>query len=165
MNKMIPRLKHITIPAVLLFSFCTGNGQITKPGNNKVIPVQKFIPPKVKTAWGNNTDSVSISIEEALQLLSIPIRISDEKKKLYALSSYQFLYRKLGVTEDEISGRTSPSSTVVADFFRSTPLPDIWVKSISTQLKKGEEFYFFDVVAKDNQGHFFFAPTLKVRIN
>ena len=159
------RLKHIFLSSVLFLVF-TSLGAQTPKANNRVTPVQKFIPPKVKTFWGARTDSASVTVDEAIQLLTFPIKITDDKKNAYGISSYQFLYRKVGVisAEESESGKATLSSTVVADLFRTTPLPDIWVKSVSAQLKSGEELYFFDVVAKDAQGHFFFAPTLKIKI-
>ncbi len=161
----MPTLKHIYLTSVLLLVFTSLVAQTPK-ANNKVSPVQKFVPPKVKTFWGGHNDSASVTVDEAVQLLTFPIKITDDKKNAYGISSYQFLYRKVGVigAEESESGKTTFSSTVVADLFRTTPLPDIWVKSVGTQLKSGEELYFFDVVAKDAQGHFFFAPTLKIKI-
>ena len=157
-------IKHIFLSSVLLLLVAGLSAQTPKINNTKNTPVQKFVPPKVKTFWGARTDSASVTVDEALQLLTFAIRITDDKKNVYGISSYQFLYRKVGVIENEETGKTTPSSTVVADLFRTSPLPDIWIKSVSAQLKSREEFYFFDIVAKDAQGHFFFAPTLKIKI-
>lgn len=127
-------------------------------------PVQKFKPPKVKTFWGLQADSATISREEALQLLAAPIRIVGDKKAVYAITSYQFLYRKKGVTEDEETGKVSASQSISANLFRTTPLPELWQNIISEQLQSGEELYYFDVIVKDAQGRLFFAPDLKIKI-
>jgi hypothetical protein len=37
-------------------------------------------------------------------------------------------------------------------------------KTITEQLKPGEEIFFFDVVVKDAQGRLMFAPNLKLVI-
>ena len=88
----------------------------------------------------------------------------DDKKNSFPISSYQFLYRRKIVTEDEQTGKTSAASSIVAQTFRVTPLPEIWVKTLNEQLQSGEELYFFDVVAKDAQGKLFFAPNLLIKI-
>lgn len=157
-------LKNIFLSLAALIVFTTVMAQPHKTGVPKVAPAQKFKPPKLITSLGNRSDSVAVGIEEGLQLIELPLQVFDDKKISYVISSYQFMYKKLGVTEDEQSGKVTPASSVVADLFRSTPLPRIWVKNISEQLKPGEEFYFFDVVARDMQGHLFFAPTLKIKI-
>ncbi len=161
---MVP-VKNIFFPITLLFVFTTLMAQPPKKGTVKESTQQKFKPPIVKTSLGDHSDSVVlINVEEGLQLVKLPLIITDDKKNNYGISSYQFLYRKVGVTEDEETGKVSPISSMISDFFRSTPLPDIWVTNISQQLRAGEELYFFDVIAKDAQGHLFFAPTLKIKI-
>ncbi len=160
---MIP-LKHIFLSAFLLPGFTPVMAQPPKTVKPKLTVVPKFIPPRVTTKLGDHADSALVTVDEGLQLVAFPLQIADNKKNTYGISSYQFLYRKQGVTEDEQTGKVTPTSSVVADLFKSTPLPPIWVKSISEQLKAGEELYFFDIVAKDTQGHFFYAPTLKIKI-
>jgi hypothetical protein len=127
-------------------------------------PVKKFKSPKVKTYWGLQTDSATISRVEALQLLAAPIRVVDEKKIVYRISSYQFLYRKKAVTEDEVTGKITPVQSISSQLFRTTPLPDLWRNIISEQLQSDEELYYFDIIVKDAQGRLFFAPELKVKI-
>ena len=159
----MPGIKQILIAVIFFLPVYGVHAQV--PKNGKPVPVQKFKPPKVKTSWGNLADSASISVNEALELLSIPLKIIDAKKNEYVISSYQFLYRKLGIIEIDETGRTMPTTTISAQLFRTTPLSDIWIKSIREQLKAGEELYYYDIVAKDNQGHLFFAPTLSIRTN
>ncbi len=140
--------------------------QRNKPAAQKAPATQKFKPPKVKTFLGDRSDSVGVSSEEGSNLVGMSLRIEDDNKVAYSISSYQFLYRKKEITEDEeLTGKTSITSSIVAHRFKSTPLPDIWIQNVREQLKPGEELYFFDVVAKDTQGHLFFAPTLKIKIN
>jgi hypothetical protein len=134
----------------------------TKPA---ATTVQKFKPPKLKIALGNRSDSVvKVSVDEAVQLVTLPLTITDDKKSVYTISSYQCMYKRKGVTEDEQSGKVSPTTSVVADLFKTTPLPDIWKKIIAEQVKAGEEILFFDVVVKDTQGRLMFAPTLKLLV-
>ena len=124
----------------------------------------KWKPPVVNTWLGTNKDTVMLEVEEAVQLVAVPLTISDAKKAAYPVVSYQCLYRRKGVTEDEETGKASPTTTVVAQTFRSTPLSPIWIKTFSDQLKSGDEIYFFDVVSKDAQGKFFFAPSLLIKV-
>ncbi len=124
----------------------------------------KWKPPKTITMLGASRDTSYVIVEEGKQLVGLPLRVLDDKKNSFPISSYQFLYRRKILTEDEQTGKTSPSSSVVAQTFRVTPLPEIWVKTLKDQLQSGEELYFFDVVARDAQGKLFFAPNLLIRI-
>lgn len=125
---------------------------------------QKFKPPKLTSKWGIHSDSATVIIEEALQLVNLPLRITDDKKNPYSISSYQLMYKRRGVTEDEETGKVSPTTTNVAQLFRETPLPALWKKILTEQLKQGDELYFFDVIAKDTQGRYMFAPELSIKV-
>jgi hypothetical protein len=75
------------------------------------------------------------------------------------------MYKKRGVTESEdMSGKTAPTFTTVIDNFKTTPLSPIWIKTLTEQLKIGEELYFFDIVVKDAQGRLMFAPDLRIKV-
>ena len=138
--------------------------QRLKPGKTKDVAVQKFKQPKLKSALGSRSDTVAVSIDEALQLINLPLTITDDKKSSYAISSYQCMYKRKAVTEDEESGKVSPVNSMVVNVFKTTPLSEIWRNTISGQLKTGEEIFFFDIVAKDAQGRLMFAPNLKLVI-
>lgn len=122
----------------------------------------KFKPPKLYTSLNSFKDSSTISVDQAVDAIAMPLRIVDDKKNVYSISSYQFMYKKRGVTEDEQTGKLSPTTTISADRFKQTPLTEIWVKTIQSQLKSGEELYFFDVIAKDAQGRVLLASDLKL---
>lgn len=125
---------------------------------------QKFKPPKLYTYLGNNHDTAEVYLEEALQLVRLPLRITDEKKGPYTISSYQFMYKRIGVKEDEQSGKVSPTTTISSDLFRSSPLPKVWSDNIGGQLKKGEELFFFDIIVKDAAGRLMFAPNVFIKV-
>ena len=154
-------LKFILL-TVVIFSCSIVFAQKPKPVSAKT--VQKFTPPKISSALGLRSDTASVYREEAIQLITLPLKVTDAKKNVYTISSYQFMYKRRGVTEDEETGKVSPVMSMVSDLFRETPLPALWVKIISEQIKPGEELYFFDIVAKDAQGHLMFAPELKIKI-
>lgn len=156
MNKKL----KITWALAMLFTVSIAVAQPNKP----TTPIQKFKPPKVKTAWGRCVDSIRITREEAIQLISIPLRVTDMQNKAYTISSYQLAYTRVTVTEDETTGKVLPATEMVSDRFTATPLPQIWQDNIKARVKKGERFYFFDVIVKDAQGRLFFAPELKVYI-
>ncbi|MFT3908180.1 MAG: hypothetical protein QM737_02040 [Ferruginibacter sp.] len=158
--------------AFFLLVFCLLASQLMNAQNkpagkpakkSDVVKVPKFKAPKLQTLLDKYKDSVSVSADEAVRIIGMPLKISDDKKTEYSISSYQFLYRKKGITEDE-EGKTQPTSTISADRFKVTPLPQLWVNLIIEQVKAGEEFYFFDVIAKDAQGRVMYAPNLKITI-
>lgn len=136
-----------------------------KPKQNPAKPAttQKFKPPKLISSLGTRSDSATISVGEALQIILLPLVITDDKKNPYTISSYQLMYKRRAVTEDEKTGKVTPTTSSVANLFRQTPLPELWKKNITEQLKPGEELFFFDIIAKDAQGMLMFAPDLKIK--
>ncbi len=142
--------------ASVFFSFAQ-----VKPGVTKV---EKFRPPIVKTNLGVNQNGATVTTDEASQLLSLPIKITDNKNNIYDVDSYQFLYRKKSFIQDEQTGKAVPTFTISSSRFNSTPLPKIWIDNLKSSLKKDEQLYYFDIVVKDKKGRRFFAPEIKITI-
>jgi len=124
----------------------------------------KFKPPVVKTYLGVNQNGAKVTVDEGVQLVSLPLKIVDAKNNQYTIDSYQFLYRQKSFIRDDETGKTEEVFTIAADRFNSTPLPKVWVDNISHKLQKDEQLYFFDIVVKDKEGRRFFAPELKITI-
>ena len=148
----------------LCFSLTVVLAQKPKPATAKPKPVQKFTPPKLTSMLGARTDTGAVYAEEAVQLVKFPLKVTDDKKNGYSIITYQVIYKRKAVTENEQTGKASPVISTVADRFRTTPLPAIWIKILSEQMRPGEELLFFDIVAKDAQGHLMFAPELRIKI-
>jgi hypothetical protein len=129
-----------------------------------ITKIAKFKPPVVQTFLGINTNGASVTKEEASQLVSFPLKITDAKKNVYPVESYQFLYKRKSVVQDEETGKKESTFTTVADRFRVTPLPQVWVDNIKGGFQKDEQLYFFDIVVHDNSGRKFSAPDLKITI-
>ncbi len=154
--------KHLFIFFLCIATSALSFAQVQqKPGITKVA---KFKPPVVKSYLGINTNGASVTVDEANQLITLPLKITDAQNNVYPIDSYQFLYKRKGVVEDEESGRKQVAFTTVADVFKTTPLPKIWIDNIQNSFQKGEEIYFFDLVVKDKEGRRFFAPDLKIAI-
>jgi hypothetical protein len=122
----------------------------------------KFKPPVVKTFLGRNEKETTVTVDEANQLVTLPLKIADDKNNAYTISSYQFLYKKKSVIENEETGRKEIAFTNTAGIFKTTPLPKVWQDNISGGIQKDEELYFFDVIVNDKQNRKFFAPNLKI---
>ena len=157
----------------LLVAFTISFGiqaQTKKPVKNtvtpaaKITPVTKFKPPVVRTFLGRNEKEATVTLDEANQLVGIPLKIVDDKNIPYTISSYQFLYRKKSVIENEETGKRENVFTISADRFKTTPLPKIWQDNISGGLQKDEELYFFDIVVNDKLNRKFFAPNVKITV-
>lgn len=146
---------------VLMMAFFTASSQQAK---KPVSTFAKFKPPVVKSYLGAYTGTASCTAADGKQAILQPLKISDAKNNNYKISSYQFAYKRLGVTEDETTGAVTPARDMVAQRFTETPLPEIWKSNITEQLHKGEELYFFDIIVYDKQGRLFFAPELKIAI-
>jgi len=129
-----------------------------------ITKVPKFKPPVVKSYLGINTNGATVTMEEASQLIAVPLKITDDKKNIYTIDSYHFLYKRKGVIQDEETGKKSTTFTNVADVFKTTPLPKVWIDNLKDGFQKDEELYFFDIVVKDNKNRKFFAPDLKITI-
>jgi len=137
----------------------------TKPVVTKPSGFQKYMPPKLTSMLGIRSDSVTVALEEALQLVKLPLKVTDDKKNVYTISSYQAMYKRKAVTEDEeMTGKVTPITSTVIDNFKTTPLSPIWIKILTEQLRIGEELYFFDIVVKDAQGRLMFAPELRIKV-
>jgi len=126
--------------------------------------VTKFKPPLVTSFLGVNKNGATVTVDEAAQLIALPLKITDEKGNVYPIDSYQFLYRKKGGIQDEQTGKVTVTFTVESDRFTSTPLPKIWIDNLNNGFQKDEQLYFFDIVVKDKEGRRFFAPELKIMI-
>jgi len=136
-----------------------------KPKKAETTVLQKWKPPVTKTTLGKYSGNTSvITAAEGRELIKQPLTITDDKNYIYKLSSYQFAYKRCGITEDEETGKTSPQTDIVAQRFSETPLSALWVTNIGDQLHSGEEFIFFDVIVLDKQGRLFFAPEFKITI-
>lgn len=158
-------LTVVKLVLTVFFSATLMTAVAQKPkSTDKNVKIQKFTPPKLKTQLGIRFDTAYVFVEEAVQLVKLPLKVTDEKKNVYTISSYRMAYRRRAVTEDEESGKVSPIISNVSDLFRETPLPALWVKIISQQIRAGEEIYFYDIVAKDTQGRLMFAPELRIRV-
>lgn len=135
-----------------------------KPAKPAASPAGQQKKPMVKTWLGKITGSISLNAVEASQALTLPLKITDDKNVDYVISSYQFVYKRIGVKEDEETGKTMEQSDIAANRFTTTPLPAVWQKNITVGLHQGEELYFFDIIVFDKQGRRFFAPELKIAI-
>jgi len=158
--------KFYLFTALFPFVLLVGNMVLAqKPAKTDSQPTSpKAKKPFAKTSLGKATGTIALSAEEAGQLVSQPLKIVDDKNVEYKISSYQLAYKRIGVTEDEETGKTSAQSDLAAQRFTTTPLPVVWQKNIVDGLHKGEELYFFDIIVFDKQGRLFFAPELKISI-
>jgi hypothetical protein len=146
---------------IFLFASTTLIAVAQKP---VIVKVAKFKPPVVQTFLGINTNGAAVAKEEADQLIALPLKITDAKKNTYKIDSYQFLYKRKSVVQDEETGKKQSTFTIVSDRFKTTPLPGVWIDNIKGSFQKDEELYFFDIVVKDNTGRIFSAPELKITI-
>ena len=128
-------------------------------------PLAKFKPPVVQSYLGGVTGKEAVAgAEEAKNLITLPLKIVGDKNSTFTIVSYQFAYKRIGITEDEATGKTTPESDMVSRQFNVTPLPEIWQSNITEALHKGETLHFFDIIILDKQGRRFFAPELKITI-
>ncbi|MEO7265278.1 MAG: hypothetical protein ABIW38_10215 [Ferruginibacter sp.] len=144
---------------LLCFLFATpAFSQKNTPASRPAMQVKQ----KIYTTLDGLTDSSGIAVADAERMIALPLLIQDAKKYNYSISSYQFMYMKKGVTEDEQTGKVTPVTSAVSNIFKTTPLSPIWIKSIQEQVKPGDELFFFDIIVKDAAGKLHYAPTLRL---
>ena len=139
-----------------LFSAAQEKSVITK--------VKKFKPPVVQTMWGNSKNEATVTKEEAIRMLSMPIKIVDSGNHIFTVDNYRFLYRSKSIVENEQTGKKEVAFTVTSNKFTATPLSNAWVDNIKNSLKPDEQLFFFDVLVRDDKGRLFFAPDIKITI-
>lgn len=130
----------------------------------QVTPVKPFKAPKLHTSMHTYKDSVTISYLEMKRIAGFPLVVTDSANKKYRISSYQVMYRRLGVTENEKTGKISPTYTFASGRFTETPLPPIWVTSIKEDCKPTEHIHFFDIIVRDEQNRLMFAKDLFIKL-
>ncbi|MBS1496592.1 MAG: hypothetical protein JSU03_02115 [Bacteroidetes bacterium] len=156
-------MKFLQIIIFIVFGFCSLQVSAQKKTNRQAVNA-KVKAPKLSTLLGNYKDSVAVTVDVGSNVIALPLQITDDKNNIYSIVSYQFLYKKVGVTEDEQTEKVSPTTTISSSYFKNTPLPPVWVSTIQKYLKQGEVLYFFDVVVRDVKGNYYLAPTLKFTI-
>ena len=160
-------MRKIFYPVFLALApavFIGTNTMAQKPAKTTGAPASSSKKPPVKSWLGKNTGNISLDAAAAGEVIALPLKVTDDKNVDYVISSYQFAYKRIGVTEDEETGKTSAEKDLVSDHFTATPLPVIWQNNISETLHTGETLYFFDIIVFDKQGRRFFAPELKITI-
>ena len=125
----------------------------------------KFKPPVVKTYFaGINGSKDSVNVATGKAIIDSSLKVIDAKGNTYTITHYQFALKRIGSIEDDSTGVVSSTSDIVADNFTSTPLTDIWRKTIRETLVKGEEFHFVDIIVTDDKGNYFYAPEVRIGI-
>lgn len=126
--------------------------------------IKGFKPPKITTTLGGFKDSSVITVDQASGIIALPLRFTDNAKGVYTISSYQFMYRKKNVVEDEETGKKRITTTGISKLFKTSPLPADWVNAVKEQLEPTGEIIFADVIVKDEQGRVMYATDLKISI-
>ena len=102
---------------------------------------------------------------QAKSILGQKLTIKDAKGNTnYTIQSYQFIYTKRTVSEDENGKAISSKSIVAKQFYNGDPLSATFTNAIREQMIEGEELYFFDIIVKDDKGRIMFSPALKIFI-
>lgn len=147
--------------SLLLFCGCFS---FSMAQSNHKAAAKPYKPPKLITSLGQYKDTLQkLTRDQALAVIASPLQINDNKKVVYAISSYQFIYKKRNVSEDE-TGKKYITPSMTAHIFKTTPLSPIWLENIKAQLKTGEVLWFTDVIVKDSKGRVMFAPDFKIMI-
>ncbi len=160
-NEIMKRVTIIFLAVVLMFN---ANVFAQKTPAPVVKTFAKYKPPVLYTSIGKAKDSVGLSLADATALLSAPLIVTDAKKKMYTVTHYQFVYKKNVITENEAGKKFTNTAIVAQTFNDGKPLPELWRKTISGDLRPLEYLYFFDIIVKDDAGHVMYAPDVKIAV-
>lgn len=155
-------IKFILSGLFSLMILTSANAQKKKVVPSKKTLIKKSELPVLKTYLGNYSDTATISTQELIKLIDTPIRVSDKQNNPYTITYYQFLHKRRVMSEDETTGKPFPTTSMVSDNFKTTPLPKVWIDNIRLDVKPGEELLFFDIIVKDSKGVVMYAPNLKI---
>ena len=150
-------LKKILFYIFVLLPLASINAQVKKP-------IAKFKQPKITVYLGGLKDSSFIAPAQFEEIIRLPLKFVDEKKDEKSISSYNILYKKKVVSEDEETGKVYNTTTIKNALLRATPLPILWVNALTENPKPGEEIWFYDIIVKDKQGRLMYAPNYKLYI-
>jgi hypothetical protein len=157
-------LKNILLKIVLLLVVITTCNYAMAQKKPKA-KNSKFKPPVVKTFFaGMHGVKDSVNVATGKQIIDSSLKVVDAKGNSYTITHYQFALKRIGGVENDSTGIVTPVSDIVADNFTTTPLTDIWRKTIRETLTKGQEFHFVDIIVTDNKGNYFYAPEVRIGI-
>lgn len=156
---MVNKLFFALLIVVSSISFASAQSK-QKPEN----AIKKYETSKLTTFLGSYKDSVGLPISEVTKIIGLPLTVVDNNKVNFKITAYQVVYTRNAIVESE-DGKHIPTKSIVSQIFYNTPMSDIWVKSIRDLLKKGEEIFFFGIIAKDpKNGQVSYAPNFKITV-
>jgi hypothetical protein len=156
-------MRYIKLFIIVLLMCTTLTNYAQRPKPTQTL-YAKFKVPKLIVSLGGYKDSSFIAPLVADAIVGAKLNVVDAKNIAYTLSSYQFLYRKIVVSEDEATGKAYNTTSVKSSLFKVSPLPAMWLNAVRENLRSGEEIIFFDIIVKDAQGRFMYAPNLKLTV-
>ncbi len=124
----------------------------------------KFKQPKLTTMLAVFKDTMNILIAQVDATIGTKLKVVNTKNEEYEITSYEFLYKKIVTSEDETTGKPYLTSSIKSALFKVSPLPKLWLEAVRELPRPGEEFIFFNVIAKDKDGKYIYAPDLKLTI-
>ncbi len=157
-------MKMIKICLLLITVCCFYNSNAQRTRTTKPVAGLKLKAPKFTVTLGGYKDASFVEPKVADSIITLPLKIVDAKNIVYSISSYQFLYRKIVVSEDEATGKPYNTTAVKSSLFKVSPLPALWQSVIRENLRPTEELMFFDIIVKDDKGNFMYAPNLKLTL-
>ncbi len=149
---------------LLIFVCCFYNSNAQQTRTTKPVTGLKLKAPKFTITLGGYKDASLVEAKIADSIITLPLKVVDAKNIVYSISSYQFLYRKIVVSEDEATGKPYNTTSVKSSRFKTSPLPELWLNVVRENLRPTEELMFFDVIVKDNKGNLMYTPNLKLTL-
>ena len=155
------RIPKIFFLLLLLGSAIASNAQ--RHRDPKPQPVARFKPPVLFSSIGGRKDSATVTVQDAGNIITMPLKITDAKNNIYTVTDYQLAYKQIVVTEDEsMNGKVSLTTGLKSSSFKTTPISSIWIQTLQAEMHKGEQLTFFGIIVKDSQGRVMYAPDINL---
>lgn len=130
----------------------------------QVTKMAPFKAPILHTSLNGFSDSASIPYQDIRNFIDMPLVVMDSARKKYLVSSFQVIYRRLGVTENEKTKKVMPAYTFSSERFSGNQLSALWQRIIREESKPTESIRFFDVIVKDENNRLMFAGDLLLKL-
>ena len=153
-------MKKWSIYFAIIFLLFSSNVIAQKSASKPI----KFKQPKLTTILGEFKDTMNISPLQAEAVIGALLKVVNTKNEFYTVTSYEFLYKKIVTSEDETTGKPYLTTYIKSALFKISPLPKLWLEAVRELPRPGEELIFFNVIAKDKENRYMYAPNLKLTI-
>jgi hypothetical protein len=123
-----------------------------------------LVPPvRLHTSW-NGLAGGTLDTNAARAILFTPLKVTDDKGAVYAVTRFRFSYRQNSAYQDSSGNIVHNTQLFSREYFNTTLVDSTWSRIISFELQSGEAFVIDNIVVKDAKGAKLLAPNLELDV-